>query len=443
MKIVIIGGSAAGMAAAAKAKRSGNVDVTVFEKSKYVSYAPCGLPYYFEGLVDGIDKLVYYTVDYFRKERKIDVRIKHEVFDIDKSSKEVLAINENGEVREKYDKLILATGGEAFKPPINGINLDGVHTLRLLEDGEKLYKDALKANKIAIVGAGYIGIEMAEAFLKMGKKVSIFEMMPHVMPIFDEEMAKIIEIEILKRGIDLHLNEKVISFEGRDRIKKILTEKNSYNVDLVLLSIGVRPNIKFAEKLGLKIGETGAIKTNEFMQTSDSEIYAAGDNVETKNIITGMPSYFPLAPAANKMGRIAGENAVRGNVKKFLGIVGTSITKFFDLQIGKTGLSLKEAIKNGFDAVAVDIKHGTRSHYYPGNKKINIRLVGDRESHKILGGQIIGKEGVIGRINTLAAAITNGMRAEQLSMLDMGYSPPFAPVWDGLIVASNVLQKFM
>ena len=443
MKIIVIGGSAAGMAAAAKSKRVGrDVDVTVFEKSRFVSYAPCGLPYYFEGLVKKIDELVYYTVDYFIEKRGIDVRTEHEVTDIDESGKEVVAIDKKGkEVRMNYDKLIIATGGKAFKPSIEGIGLERIHSLRTLEDGESLLKDVKKAEVIGIVGAGYIGIEMAEAFIKMGKKVKMFEMMDHVMPSFDKEATKIIENELLLRGVELHLNERVKSFEGKDAIKKIVTEKGSYAIDVALLSIGVKPNVDLAKKIGLEIGETGGIKTNEFMQTSNEDIYAAGDNVETKNIVTKKPAYMPLAPAANKMGRIAGENVVEGNKKVFPGVAGTSITKFFDLQIGKTGLSLNEAIKNGFYAVATDIQHGTRSHYYPDNKKINVRLVADKKSHKLLGGEITGWEGILGRINTLAAAITNGMTAEQVAMLDMGYAPPFAPVWDAVIVAANVIQK--
>ena len=431
------------MAAAAKSKRVGrDVDVTVFEKSRFVSYAPCGLPYYFEGLVKKIDELVYYTVDYFIEKRGIDVRTEHEVTDIDESGKEVVAIDKKGkEVRMNYDKLIIATGGEAFKPSIEGIGLERIHSLRTLEDGESLLKDVKKAEVIGIVGAGYIGIEMAEAFIKMGKKVKMFEMMDHVMPSFDKEATKIIENELLLHGVELHLNERVKSFEGKDAIKKIVTEKGSYAIDVALLSIGVKPNVDLAKKIGLEIGETGGIKTNKFMQTSNEDIYAAGDNVETKNIVTKKPAYMPLAPAANKMGRIAGENVVEGNKKVFPGVAGTSITKFFDLQIGKTGLSLNEAIKNGFYAVATDIQHGTRSHYYPDNKKINVRLVADKKSHKLLGGEITGWEGILGRINTLAAAITNGMTAEQVAMLDMGYAPPFAPVWDAVIVAANVIQK--
>ena len=421
------------MAAAAKAARLGG-DVTVFERSKYVSYAPCGIPYYFEGLVKSIDELVYYGVDYFREKRGIDVRTEHEVVDVGDS---VIARSKDGrDVEMEYDRLIVATGGMAIKPNIEGIELDGIHTLRLLEDGERLYRNALKAEDIAIVGGGYIGVEMAEAFLKMGKRVRLFEMLPHILPPFDSEIAEMVEKEMVKRGVELHLNEKVVAFEGRERVEKVITEKDAYKCDVVLLSIGVKPNVEIANRLGLKIGKTGAIEVNEYMETSISGIYAAGDNVETWHVVDGRKVYIPLAPSANKMGRIAGENAVRGNRKTFKGVAGTSITKFFDLEIGKTGFSLKE-----YDGVVADITHGTRSHYYPGNKKIRIRMIADRDSHRIVGGQIAGEEGVLARINTLATAITNGMRAEDIAMLDLAYAPPFAPVWDGLIVAANVIQR--
>ena len=441
--VVVVGGSAAGMAAAAKAKRiNKNLNITVFEKSKYVSYAPCGIPYYFEGLVKSLDNLVYYTAEYFRKERGIDVRNRHLVTDIDISGKTVTAINlDSGrEVTAEYDKLILTTGGKSFTPPIDGVDLDGIHTLRILEDGESLYKDTLKSKVIGVVGGGYIGLEMAEAFVKLGKKVILLEMLDHVMPTFDKESAEPIREELEENGVELHLKEAVESFEGKERVGKIITSKGGYKVDSVLLSVGVKPNVEFAKKIGLEIGVTGAVKVDQHMKTSNPDIYAAGDNVESKHLVTGRPTYMPLAPAANKMGRVAGENIAGGNTV-FPGVVGTAITKVFNLQVGKTGLSLFEAKREKFDAVAVDIKHGTRSHYYPDNKRINIRLIADRKTHRILGAEITGYEGVLARVDTLAAVITSHMKTEDLKMLDLAYAPPSAPVWDVLTVAASVIEK--
>jgi len=443
LNIVVVGGSAAGMAAAAKAKRTNpSANIIVFEKTKYVSYAPCGIPYLFMGLVDGFDKLVYYTKEYFISKRGIDVRTRHEVVKIDESEKSVVAIDlESGrEVNVNYDKLILATGGLPRKPNIDGIELEGIYTVRNLEDGERLHETALKSKVIAVVGGGFTGLEFAEAFIKMGKKVLLFQRRNHVIRSMDPEITKIIEDELIKHGIELHLGESVVEFRGKDKVEKVVTNKGKYTVDMVLASTGVVPNNNLAAKLGLKLGSYGGILTDEFMRTSNPDIYAAGDNVETKHIVTGKYVYIPLAPAANKMGRVAGDNAAGGN-SRFPGIVGTAIVKVFNLEVGRTGLSLREALDNGYNAVAETIKHISRSHYYPGHKEIYVRLVVDRETKRILGGQIVGYEGVVGRVNTLAAVITAHMKTEDLSMLDLGYSPPFAPVWDPLVVAANVIER--
>jgi NADPH-dependent 2,4-dienoyl-CoA reductase/sulfur reductase-like enzyme len=443
-KVVIVGGSAAGMSAASRAKRTNqDLDITVFEKSRYVSYGPCGIPYYFEGLVKDLDDLVYYPAEYFREKRNIDVRNRHLVVDIDSSGKSMTAIDleANREVEVGYDKLVLATGGEAFRPPIDGIDLEEIHSLRTLEDAERLYEKTRESEIVGVVGAGYIGLEMTEAFVEMGKKVMVFEMLGHVMPNMDETVTKTIEEELDKHGIELHLSEAVEAFEGDDRVETIVTERGSYPVDLVLLSAGVRPNTSLAENLGLDLGVTNAVKVNEFLKTSDPDVYAAGDNVETMNLVSGSPTYAPLAPAANKMGRTVGDNLATEDKRTFPGVVGTAITKIFDLNIARTGLTLTEAEECGFDAVAVDITHGTRGHYYPDSREINVRLVACKETHRILGGQLTGSEGVAGRVNTLAAVITNHMKAEDLSMLDLAYAPPFAPVWDSLTVAANVIQR--
>ncbi len=442
-KIVVIGGSAAGMAAAAKAKRMDpSSEVIVFERSGYVSYAPCGIPYYVEGLVRDIDELVYYKLDYFREKRGIDVRIHHNVTDVDVDKRIVYVddLKNNRSYKVVYDKLMVATGGMAIKPPIDGVDLDGIHTIRTLEDGESLRKDVLKSDVVGIVGGGYIGIEVAEAVASIGKKTILFEMLDHLMPNFDKEPAEPIKEELVKHGVDVHLGEKVVEFTGNGKVRKVVTDKGSYDVDTVLMAVGVRPNVSLAKSMGIELGVTGAIKVDKHMKTNIEDIFAGGDNSETINLVTGKPTYVPLAPAANKMGRVAGENMVGGNAV-FPGVLGTAVTKAFDLEIGKVGLSLREALDNGFDAVAVDITHGAKSHYYPGFTKLNLRLVADRKSHRILGGQLTGYYGVLARVDTLAAAITANMTTDQLKMLDLAYAPPFAPVWDILIVAANVIEK--
>ncbi len=443
-RVVVVGGSAAGMAAAAKAKRvDPSLDVIVFEKGGYVSYAPCGIPYYISGLVRDIDELVYYKLNYFIEKRGLDVRIHHLVTDIDPDNKVVYVkdLKNGNEYSVSYDKLMLATGGVPIKPPIDGVDLDGIHTLRLLEDGYSFRARVNKAKTVAIVGAGYIGIEVAEALRSLNKRVLVFEMLDQVMPSLDKEAAKLVEEELVRNSVELHLGEKVVAFEGGEEVKKIVTTKDSYPVDLVLMAVGVKPNVDLARRIGVELGETGAIKVNEMMETNIMDIYAGGDNTEAINLVTGKPTYIPLAPAANKMGRVAGENMAGGEAR-FPGVVGTSIVKAFDLEIGKTGLSLREALEYGFDAVAVDIWHGVKSHYYPGFSKMYLRLVADRDTHRVLGIQAVGREGVLARVNTVATALMAGMRTEELKMLDLAYAPPFAPVWDPIIVAANVVERY-
>jgi len=442
-KVVVIGGSAAGMAAAARAKRKKpDLEVVVFERSKYVSYAPCGLPYLYEGLIDSFDRLIYYTADYFRRERGIDVRTRHEVVDIDHSSRQVIAINLNSgkEVIVEYDKLVLATGGISLKPRAEGLDLSGIYTIRTLDDGEKFLKALIKSNTVGIVGVGFGGLEMAEAITKMGKKVVLIGKSDHILPMFDKEFIEVINNVIVNKGISLRLGEKIVSFEGDGHVRKIVTDKGEYKVDSVLISIGIKPNTHFARKLGVKLGVTGAIKTNEYMQTSVKDIYSAGDNTETINLVTGKPAYIPSAPTANKMGRVAGDNIAGGSMK-FPGVVGTVILKFFNEHIGKAGLSYNEALREGFNASYVDISHNTRSHYYPGTKKVRIRLVFDLDTHRVLGGQFMGYEGVIERVFALTAVITSKMTVEDLATLDLPYNPPFTPVWDPLIVAASVAMR--
>ena len=432
-RLVVVGGSAAGMSAAAKAKRvNKKLEVVVFERSRYVSYAPCGIPYYVEGLVKKLDDLVYYTAEYFRKERGIDVRSRHEVLDIDDNAKKVVAkdLNKDEALEMQYDYLVLATGG---KP-------DGVYTVRTLEDGERINAACERAETIGVIGGGYIGLEMAEAFRLRNKRVLLFQRSFLMRRAVDLEISKDIEDELSKHDVTAHLGEAVKGFRDRGKVTHITTDKGEYPVDMVVLAIGVKPNVDLAGKIGVELGVTGAIKVDERMRTSLENVYAAGDNVETVHLVSGKPAYLPFAPAANKMGRVAGDNAAGGS-SMFKGVLGTAFTKVFNLHVGRTGLSLRQAKEAGFDAVAVDMKHISRSHYYPGGEQIHVRLVADKDSHRLLGGAITGKEGVAGRVNALASALWGRLTVEDLTQLDLGYQPVFAPVWDGLIVAANIIKR--
>jgi len=442
--LVVVGGSAAGMATAARAKRfNRELEVVVFEKTGYVSYAPCGIPYYIEGLIESLEKLTYYTVEYFRKERGIDVHVKHEVKEVDVSAKKVYVEDlETGRSFEmEYDYLMLATGGKPVIPPVEGVDLEGVYWIRSLEDGVRVKAAVEKVETVGVVGGGYAGLELAEAFRKIGKKVKLFQRSRLLRKALDGNMAADVEKVLAENGVELHVGEALQALEGRNgRVSKVITEKGEYQVDMVVLALGIRPNVELASRMGVKLGETGAIKVDSHMRTSLENVYAAGDNVETVHLVTGKPVYLPFAPAANKMGRVAGEN-IAGGKSAFKGVLGTTFVKVFDLHVARTGLTLEQAQREGFDAVAVDIWHGSRSHYYPGSQQMHIQLVADRETRRLLGAAITGREGVTGRINTVAAALWGKLTVEDLTQLDLGYAPPFAPVWDGLIVAATLLQR--
>lgn len=442
-KVVVVGGNAAGMSAASKAKRvNPKLEVIVFEKSKYVSYAPCGIPYYLSGEVAEIDKLIHIPVEVFRRDRGIDVRLESEVLKVDPSEKTVtvLDMKTHREYTVEYDKLVLATGAKPITPKVTGVELEGIHYVRNLEDAITVKRELKKSKIIGIVGGGYIGLEIAEALSKLNKKVLLFEMLPHILPSFDYEISSIAESVLKSKGIELHLSEPVTEFKGKKRIEEIVTENKSYKVDMAILAIGVKPNTKLAVEAGLKIGSTGGIVVNSRMETSIPGIYSAGDNTETRHLITGKPTYTPLAPVANKMGRIAGEN-VAGGRAEFLGVLGTAGLKLFNVELARTGLSEREAINEGFNVSTVRIKANTRSSYYPGVKEITLKLVVDRDSSRLIGAQAVGGEGVISRINTLATALTFKARIRDLTLLDLVYSPPFGPVWDPIIVAANVALR--
>jgi len=391
-RLVVIGGSAAGMAAAAKAKRvNKSLEVVVFERSRYVSYAPCGVPYYIEGFVKGLSSLVYYTLEYFRNKRNIDVRVRHEVQDVDPAAKRVVVkdLNEEKTFEMEYDYLVLATGGKPYIPEKINPNIKGVFTLRTLEDGERIRRAGEKAKRIGIIGGGYIGLEMTEAFRMRGKEVLLFQRSYPMRRAVDLEISKDIIEELQRHNVNLHIREPLKDIE--DEALRIITDKDEYSVDMIILAMGVRPNVDLAKRMGVKLGVTGAIKVNERMETSVKDVYAAGDNVEAIHLVSGKPVYSPFAPAANKMGRVAGDNIAGGN-SRFKGVLGTTFTKIFSLHVGRTGLSAWEAEAAGFDVAAVDINHISRSHYFPGKEQMHIRLIADRESHRILGGAITGRE---------------------------------------------------
>ncbi len=444
MKLIIIGGVAAGMSAAARAKRRNkNLQITVYEKSGYVSYGACGLPYFIQGEIPNIESLIIRTPEQFAQQG-IKALVHHEVIDINAKAHTVTVKNlKTGETfQDQWDELLITTGAQATRPPIPGLDLPGIFTLRTVEDGLAIKEWIEKKHpwQAVVVGGGYIGLEMAEALAANGMYVDVVEMLPQVLPYIDADMAALVQDELTRHGVTVHLNSPVRAFQGDGKVEQVLAGDNILSADLVLFSIGARPNIPLAKKAGVAIGETGAIAVDRQQRTNVPHIWAAGDVAEAWHHVLQKPAYIPLGTTANKQGRVAGTNIAGGNAT-FAGVVGTAVVKVFDLTIARTGLSEREAQEAGFNAASVTIKAPARAHYMPTHPPIHVKLTFERDSKKLLGGQMIGVEGVAKRIDVIAAALFAGWTVHDLAKLDLSYAPPFAPVWDPILVAANVASK--
>ena len=437
--IVVIGGGAAGMSAASRIRKLlPDSSIKVFEESSYVSYAPCGIPYYVEGMVNDINDLVTYTPEFFIKERHIEVYTRTRVTAVDIGASEVSYVSEGGEGRAKFDYLVLATGAIPFVPVKKWIENDNVYTIRHLEDGYALKSRLAGASNVAVIGGGYIGVEMAEALSKLGKRVTVLEM-KRIMPHLDPDISSAISSYMKEKGITVKEGFEVKSIENSSGSVLISNGSTSEKYDAAVLAIGVRPNVELAVKMGLKIGETGAIWVDEHMMTSNPSVFAAGDNVEVNDIVLGKRRYVPLAPEANKEGYVAGSN-IGGISMSFPGSVGASITKFYDMEIGSVGVNEEEAKANGIDYYEVKIRHNSRASYYPPRQFIEMKVIFDKKRRVPIGAQMIGSE-IFGRLSALSLAISYGIDAEKLFFSGIPYAPPFAPVWDSVIIASRIFNE--
>ncbi len=436
MEIVVVGGGAGGMAAASRIKAmKPEWNVRVFEATSFVSHAPCGIPYAIEFDFPS-DELMYYRPEVFVRERGIDLHLNSTVVEADRES---ITVRENGELRDyEWDKMVIATGASPKVPDVDGIDLQNIFTADLPPDADRIRKAAKDAENVVIIGSGYVGIEMAEAFSSLKKKVTVIEMADLPLPNFDREIGEIVKKE-MERRVDLRLGERLEAFEGKERVERIITDRGEYRADLVIVGTGVKPNTELAEQVGAKIGKTGAVEVNRRMETSVKDVYAAGDVAETEHIITGKKVWIPLAPPGNKMGYVAGVNMAGGEIE-FPGVLGTQITKFYDLQIGKTGLTEREAVKEGFSVKTAFITANTKVHYYPGAVKTFIKAVKDAETNRVLGAQIAGYEMVAMRTNVFAVAIQAQFTTRDLFFSDLVYAPPFTPIWDPVTVSARVLK---
>jgi NADPH-dependent 2,4-dienoyl-CoA reductase/sulfur reductase-like enzyme len=446
MKIAVIGAVAAGTSAAAKARRTDkDAEIVVFEKGTDISYAGCGLPYYISGVTPTRDQLLAFTAESFAEKYNVEVKTEHEVTEIDPDKKMIYYQNlaEGKEGGYQYDKLIIATGASAITPPFAGLDLENIYTLRSVESADQIKKavDSGEIKKATVIGAGLIGLEMAESFSELGIEVTVVELQEQVLPPFSKEMADIVAEHLKEKGVNLILGDGIDHFEGSDSVEKIVTASGKeVETDLALLSIGVKANSKLAQAAGIEVGETGAIKTNEKMETNIKNIYAAGDCAETTDLLTKKDVWLPLGSTANKQGRTAGENAAGGNARHH-GILKTGITKIFDLTAATTGLSLEEAKNEGIDAVEVKIKARNHAGYYPGAEALNIKGVFNKENGVIVGAEVIGGSGSDKRIDVLATAIYNKMTADELFQVDLAYAPPYSNAKDPVAVLGMVAQK--
>lgn len=445
-RLIVIGGTAAGLSAASKAKKlNKQMEIIVFEKSGYISYGACGLPYFVGGMIANEQELIAVDAETMRNKRKISIFIHHEVTAIHRREKvvEVKNLNDGNSKKYTYDKLVMATGATPIIPQLKGIEALNVYYLRNVEDGIKL-KNVMKSEEkqVAIIGGGFIGLELAEQLTMAGKKVQIFEAMPRLLPFLDESYSNIIKTTLEAHGVKVHLGVKVQ--ELITKYRKVIGVKTSNNnvvdTDFVVVSVGVVPATKLAKDAGLQLGIKGGIVVDDNMQTSDNAIWACGDCVQMKNLVTGLPVYVPLGTTANKQGRVAGEN-IGGGEGTFNGVLGSMVTKVFELYIAATGLSLEQAKTAGIDAVASLTTKGDKASYYPGRTDSMLCLILDKKSGLLVGAQGIGSETIAGRINVLATAITCKMTLQQISELDLVYAPPVAPVYDPILIAASQAIK--
>ncbi|AJQ26967.1 FAD-dependent oxidoreductase [Pelosinus fermentans] len=445
MKIIIIGGVAAGTSAAAKARRNNeNAQITLFDADSDVSYSGCGLPYFIGTEVEDREQLVPRDAAFFKQKYNVDVYTRHQVLEIQPQSK-VLTVQNlvTQEIfQERYDKLVVATGAKSVVPAIEGGNKPNVFYLRNVINADRIREQVLTANpkSAVIVGSGFIGLEMAENLTARGIAVSVVEMAGHVMPALDPDMAVYVADHLVEKGVQVIVNDSVIRLEGEPSVSKVILKSGKeIDADFVIMAVGVRPNVDLAQKAGIELGPTGAIKVNRKMQTNLDEIYACGDCAESYSLMTGKPLYRPLGSTANKMGRITGDQITGGDLE-FRGILGTGIFKVFDMAVGQTGLTEKEAKKEGYEVVVCHNIKPDKPEYYHGSEMV-IKAVADKNTGKVLGVQIVGKSGVDKRMDVFVTAITFGAKAEDLFHLDLAYAPPFSTTKDPVMYTGMILDN--
>ncbi|GAA0447240.1 flavoprotein oxidoreductase [Paractinoplanes deccanensis] len=449
MKLVVIGGDAAGMSAASQARKRigpGDLEIVVFERGRFTSYSACGIPYWIGGAVDDRDALIARSPAEHRK-NGIDVRLRHDVVGIDLDRRFVVArdLADGGEVRESFDHLVYAAGASPVVPDWARVRDAGVFGVQTLEDGDAIHAwldgSGVRPHprRAVVIGGGYIGVEMAEAMIQRGLQVTLLEKSPEPMgKTVDPEIGAMVREAISGLGIEIVTNAHVDGVETADgRVRAVVTPGGSLPADIVVMGLGVRPNTSIARDAGLPLGPTGGLRTDLRMRVEGLEnVWAAGDCVETRHLITGRPVHVPLGTHANKQGRVAGIN-IGGGYATFPGVIGTAVTKVCDLEVARTGLTSHEAGQAGYEFVTATVESTSRAGYYPGASAMTVKLIAERRTGLLLGAQIVGRAEAAKRIDALALAVWNKMTVEEMTALDLSYAPPFAPVWDPVLIAAR------
>jgi len=453
------------MSAASKAKRDDpDLDVVVFERGEWVSYGACGLPYYVKGEIQSLDDLVSVTPEEFREERDIDLHTGHDVVDIDTDGQTVTAESGEGTVMQAYDSLLVATGAAPVRPPIAGLEREGVYTLGSMSDGKELREYVSRARSdgnlqqsdsgpacgfletcngaVGIVGGGYIGVEMAEALAANGFEIHLFQRGERILKAFSEATSERVAEHLVDQGVVVHLGSEVEELAGGDAVDAVVANGERVPVEMVLIGTGVRPRTELATDAGIELGPTGAIATDAYRETNVPDVYAAGDCAEAEHVVTGEPAYIPLALTANRHGRAVGAT-IAGSPTEGGGVAGTSAVKAFEVEAARTGIiDHADARDAGFDPITETIQAKSRAGYYPEGGTVDVTLTADRETGQVLGGSLVSEygEGGVHRSHALVGAVTEGVTLAELSNYDLAYAPPFNTTWDPVLTAAKVLD---
>lgn len=445
---MVIGGDAVGMSAASQAlRRAGRdaLEVVAFERGSHVSYSACGIPYWVAGDVDGPDALIARSAAAHR-DNGIDLRLRTEVtgIDLDARTVQVCRLDGGASSTEGFDELVVATGAVPVRPPLPGADAPGIYGVQTLDDGADVLDGlAERPRRAVVVGGGYIGVEMAESMVRRGLEVTLVDQAPEPMTTLDPDMGALVREAMEGMDIRMRTGTAVSGFEtGRDgRVAAVATEAGALPADIVVLGIGVRPNTELARVAGLALGESGGVLTDLRMRVPGHDgVWAGGDCVEVFHRVSGRRVHIPLGTHANKHGRVIGVN-LGGGYATFPGVVGTAVSKVCDLEIGRTGLREAEAAAAGFETVSATADSTTRAGYFPGAAAITVKMIAERGTGRLLGAQLVGREGTGKRVDVCAAALWNGMTVEEMINLDLGYAPPFAPVWDPVLVAARKVSE--